>query len=115
MFFKITDILKIIDLHIIQRRTLNARPQWYNVGLELDISPDTLDAIKSDNRDICADCYRAILKRWLKGRNPRPTLGALAEALGSPSVNMAHLAEQLPTMKESELYSYYCIYCCYSN
>ena len=44
MFFKITDILKIIDLRIIQRRTLNARPQWYNVGLELGISPDTPDA-----------------------------------------------------------------------
>ena len=82
---------------------MNACPQWYNVGLELGISPDTLDAIKSDNRDICADCYRTMLKQWLKGKNPRPTLGALAEALGSSSVKMAHTAEQLPPMEESEL------------
>ena len=47
-----------------------------------------------------------MLNQWLKGRNPRPTLGALAEALKSSSVNMAHLAQQLPTIKESELYSY---------
>ena len=73
------------------------------MGLELGISADSLDAIRKNNQD-CEDCYTNILKQWLKGKYAGPTLGALAEALRSPAVNMAHLAEQLPPMARSELY-----------
>ena len=69
--------------------TWDARSQWYNVGLQLGLAADSLDAIKRDNRDICADCFTVILKQWLKGKYPRPTLNALAEALRSPAVNMS--------------------------
>jgi hypothetical protein len=92
----------VVDLRIILDTTWDARSQWYNVGLELGLSPDSLDAIKGDNRE-CADCYRTMLKQWLKGKHPRPTLAALAEALGSRAVNMGHLAQQLPPMEKGEL------------
>ncbi|MCG8625714.1 MAG: death domain-containing protein [Proteobacteria bacterium] len=62
------------------------------MGLELGISADSLDAIRRNHRDICEDCYTTILKQWLKGNHPRPTLAALAEALSSRAVGMAHLA-----------------------
>ena len=102
LFPGIVDILKFRDLSAIQKTTWGARSQWYNVGLELGISADTLDAIKRNNRDICEDCYTTIVKHWLKVKHPRPTWTALAEALKSPSVNMGHLAEQPPP--ECELF-----------
>ena len=71
------------------------------MGLGLGISPDTLDAIKRDNRDICTDCYRAMLKQWLK---KEPALSSLSDALRSPSVNMGDLAEELMSMGLCELH-----------
>ena len=95
----ITDQLKVTDLHKIQCFTWDARSQWYSVGLALGISPDALDAIRRNHQGICEDCYTTILKQWLK---EKPTLSSLAEALRSPSVNMGHLAEQLPPMTKPE-------------
>ena len=89
--------LLLIDLYKLQSTTWDARSQWYNVGLALGISADSLDTIRRNHRDICEDCYTTILKQWLKGKHPRPTLSALAEALRSPAVNMANLAELLPS------------------
>ena len=70
------------------------------MGLGLGISPDTLDAVKRDNRE-CEDCYRAMLKQWLK---EKPAVISLADALRSPSVNMEHLAEELMSIGLCELH-----------
>ena len=75
------------------------------MGLGLGISPDTLDAVKRDNRDICADCYGAMLKQWLK---EEPALSSLAGALRSPSVNMGYLAQQLMSMGLCEFHFHSC-------
>ena len=72
--------------------------KWYNIGLELDIDPGTLDAIKNDN-DSSDDRFRAMLTTWLKMVQPKPTLAALADALQSPTVGFGHLAEQVLTLK----------------
>ena len=98
------DFLKVRDLSTVQNTTWNARSQWYNIGLGLDISADTLDAIRRSNQGECDDCYSAMLKHWLKVKHPRPTWNGLAEALKTPSVNMGQLAEQLPPQCESLLY-----------
>ena len=86
------------DLRKVQRATWEARVKWYNIGLELDIDPGTLDTIKNDN-DNSDDRFRAMLKTWLKMVQPKPTLAALAEALQSPTVEFGHLAEQLQALK----------------
>ena len=72
--------------------------KWYNIGLELEIDPGTLDAIKTDN-DNSDDRFQAMLKTWLKTVQPKPTLAALAEALQSPTVGFGHLAEQVQALK----------------
>ena len=72
--------------------------KWYNIGLELDIDPGTLDTIKTDN-DNSDDRFRAMLTTWLKMVQPKPTLAALADALQSPTVGFGHLAEQVLTLK----------------
>ena len=84
--------LNIKDLRKVQRATWEARAKWYNIGLELDVDPGSLDAIEGSNKNI-EDCFRAMLTAWLKMSQPKPTGAALAEALQSPTVGYGHLAE----------------------
>ena len=86
------------DLRKVQRATWEARTKWYNIGLELEIDPGTLDTIKGNNEDI-EDRFRTMLTTWLKMVQPKPTLAALAEALQSPTVGFGHLAEQVLALK----------------
>ena len=86
------------DLRKVQRATWETRAKWYNIGLELEIDPGTLDTIKNDN-DNSDDRFRAMLATWLKMVQPKPTLAALAEALQSPTVGFGHIAEQVPALK----------------
>ena len=88
-----SDCLGPNDLRNVQRILWEARTQWYNLGLELDITPDSLDSIKHDNANT-SDCFRAMLTKWLR-ENQRPTWSVLAEALRSPSVGLDHLAEKI--------------------
>ena len=81
------------DLRKVQRAAWDARAKWYNIGLELDIDPGTLDTIKGNNDNI-DDRFRAMLTTWLKMVEPKPTWEALAEALRSPPVGYEHLAER---------------------
>ena len=82
------------DLQRVQNSIWEARVQWYNLGLGLHITPDSLDAIKLDNAHMTEDCFRAMLSQWLR-KHQAPTWRALAEALRSPSVRLSHLAQQI--------------------
>ena len=93
-----TGALTITDLRKIQRATWDSRDEWYNIGLELNIDPGTLDVIKRDSAKT-NDCFREMLTTWLKMVQPKPTLAALAEALQSPTVGFGHLAEQILSLK----------------
>ena len=68
--------------------------QWYNLGLGLNITPDSLDAIELANTGNPDRCFRAMLTHWLR-EHRTPMWRALAEALRSPSVGLSHLAEQI--------------------
>ena len=68
--------------------------QWYNLGLGLHITPDTLDAIELANGKDPDRCFRAMLTKWLR-EHKQPTWSALAEALESPSVGLGHLAQEI--------------------
>ena len=76
----------------------DARAKWYNIGVELQVDPGTLDAIKGNNEDIDGR-FTATLNTWLKMVKPKPTLAALAEALQSPTVGFGHLAEEILSLK----------------
>jgi hypothetical protein len=82
------------DLRKVQRILWDARTQWYNLGLELDITPDTLDSIEQANQLNPDRCFRAMLTKWLR-EHERPTWSALAEALRSPAVGLSHLAQEV--------------------
>ena len=86
--------LGLSDLRRVQNTLWDARTQWYNLGLDLDISPDSLDSIELANAGNPERCFRAMLTKWLREYH-RPTWSALAEALKSPSVGLSHLAEEI--------------------
>ena len=86
--------MSIKDLQKVQDTLWESRAQWYNLGLGLDITPDSLDAIEQANGQKPEGCFRAMLTQWLR-EHPRPTWSALAKALQSPSVGYSHLAKNL--------------------
>ena len=88
--------LSISDLGEVLEAVWEARSKWYNVGLSLRISPDTLDTIQRDHRDISENCFMAMLKVWLRRTQPHPTWAALARAMRSPMVGYGQLAEEFP-------------------
>ena len=96
--FTYAGVLTITDLRKIQRAAWDSRDEWYNIGLELSIDPETLNVIKRDNAKT-NDCFREMLTTWLKIVQPKPTLAALAEALQSPTVGFERLAEQVQALK----------------
>ena len=81
-----------MDLKEVQQTVWKARKKWYNIGLELNIDPDTLDVVEENCRADCEKCFTAMLKIWLKPASPKPTWTALAKALQSPTVGYSNLA-----------------------
>ena len=69
--------------------------EWYDIGVDLKISPDTLDEIRVDYGDTKSR-FREMLKVWLRRVQPHPTWSELAGALKSPMVGREDLAEKLP-------------------
>ena len=84
------------DLGEILEVTWEARAKWYNIGLSLRISPDNLDTIKRDHRDVSEECFKEMLKVWLRGTRPKPEWAALTKAMISPMVGYRQLTEEFP-------------------
>ena len=79
--------------------------KWYNIGLELGVSSDILDSIKIKCRDDPDECVTAMIKGWLNKGKPPPSWAALAEALRSPMVGCASIAQRLPVRTASPVSS----------
>jgi hypothetical protein len=87
--------LSINDLRDVLRAVWEARVKWFNIGLELGVSPGTLNAIKKNNSQDPDNCLTAMLEYWLNNGEPKPSWAAVANALKSPIVGYAQLAEEL--------------------
>ncbi len=85
-----------LDEHLllVLNETYEARTKWYNIGLGLKVSVDTLDSIRG-SWDDDGERLREMFKPWLKGLNPVPTWTSLTAVLRSPSVGEDRLAEKL--------------------
>ena len=88
--------LTVDDLAKVQRAVWEGRAKWYNIGLELGLTAGTLEAIQLTNKHDVEDCFRAMLKKWLRKSDLLPTWSSLANALRAPPVGLKHLTEQLP-------------------
>ncbi len=67
--------------------------EWENIGLELRLSPGTLDAIKGPYKGH-KDCMRDMLKEWLN-TSADPSWQSIIQALRSPIVGKEPLANHL--------------------
>ena len=83
------------DLVKVQRAVWEGRVKWYNIGLELGLTVGMLDAIQLTNKHDVDECFREMLKKWLRKSDLLPTWSSLAEALRAPPVGLEQLAEQL--------------------
>lgn len=86
-----------LNLCQVQRAIWQGRAKWYNIGIELGITADTLDVIKRDNHYVTEDCFTTMLKEWLKKQSDSlpASWSELAAALRSPPVGLEHLADQV--------------------
>ena len=85
--------LTISDLKKVYKATFEARNEWKNILLELEVSSATIDSIGEGCRDISKDCYREGLKKWLEGGER--SWGDLVEALSSPIVGHSEIAKKV--------------------
>ena len=69
------------------------RVKWYALGIQLGITPGTLDAYRAQNSDY-GDCLREMLRYWLSSKSHTATLETLLEALSSEPVGETVLAEK---------------------
>ena len=88
-------IMELNEGHLrdIQNKLWPARSQWYNIGLGLGLSPDTLDFIDQDNQGADAK-FRYMILKWLRG-GKECSWEALCEAVSDPSVDRGALASSI--------------------
>ena len=85
--------LGITSLKHIKKILFPVRDKWYDIGLELNVHPDTLDSIREKYPD-SKDSLTEMLKVWLKTSKPLPTVEALKEALSEETIDEVELAEK---------------------
>ena len=88
------DRLTTNNLRGVRNAVYDVAAKWYDLGLELGIPSDYLDAIKSAHSDP-QDCLREMLRKWLSGVDPEPSWKVLSGALRNEAVGFAHLAEKI--------------------
>ena len=71
-----------------------ARTDWMNIGIELNLMKTDLDAIKADYSD-SKSCFTEMLTLWLKQVDPPPTWSSLVTALKKPTTGHEKVAEQI--------------------
>ena len=54
---------------------------WEDIGLYLGLKSDSLDIIKTDHPNQSKDCFREMIKLWLRQVHPRPSWSAMIEAI----------------------------------
>lgn len=86
------DIAKIIQ--IVEK----ANERWFEIGVNLKISIPRLKVVKKHNQESSLNCFKAIIKEWLKRG---PELGLLVEVLKQQ--NFADIAEELQGQLSKEL------------
>ena len=83
------------DLRAVLSALWDARPKWYNIGLELGLTVEDLDIIAETNLKDADKCLTEILAQWLRQANPLPTWSIVVKALRSQIVNLTQLASKI--------------------
>ena len=79
----------------------SARKDWYNLGIALEVDPNTLEVIKITNQNNCNVCFNAMLKSCSE-TNHSITWSGVCEALKKPSVARNDVAESIEAFVQNE-------------
>ena len=90
--------MAITDLKTVRAAVWEARTDWMNIGIELNLIKTDLDAIKVTEGGNLGNCLTEMLTLWLKQVDPPPTWLALVTALKQPTIGRQQLAEQIEKM-----------------
>jgi len=78
--------------------------EWFNLGVALGLSPDTLREIESYHSKDARRCLTEMVIAWLQMKdNSQPSWQSLASALCSPLVNRIEIATMIATEHPSQL------------
>ena len=83
------------DLRVVRKAVWDARSRWYTLGIELNITITSLEAIKQKNKENPGDCLTEMLLEWLIQASPKPTWACIVAALREPTVGLEQLAESI--------------------
>ena len=86
-----SDYLIPTDFKKVYTATFEARNQWRNILLVLDVSPATIDDVGTKCSNNPNDCYREGLKEWLK--DGERSWEDVVKVLSSPTVGHSDLAK----------------------
>ena len=71
---------------------------WFNLGVALGLSYDTLREIESNHRGEARRCQTEMVVAWLQMKdNSQPSWQSLVSALSSPSVGRVEIATMIAT------------------
>ena len=82
-----------LSLKQVKNFLLDVQLKWYDLGIELEVSQQELNVIRSNHKDDPASGLREMVTVWLKD-NDQATWDALAEALESKSIKEKNLAKE---------------------
>ncbi len=81
-------------MKIVYDEVFDARTQWKNIGLHLDVTYQALNVIEWQHSHSIDDRFREVLTKWLTG-NGEKTWSKLAEALKNKTVGLTYLSDQI--------------------
>ncbi len=79
----------------------SARKDWYNLGIALEVDPNTLEVIRLTNQNNCNVCFNAMLKSC-SDTNRSLTWSGVCEALRKQSVACNGVAESIEAFVRNE-------------
>ncbi len=94
--------LKLDDLLDIKINLLKARSKWEDIGLSLNIDPETLKCIKSLHRERHDVCLQQVLTHRLQAITPSLTWRVLCECLRCPTVARNDVAVEVEDWIEGQ-------------
>ncbi len=86
----------------VQELLWDARSEWYNLGIALDVDKNTLKSIEKTYRSNCDDCFNAMLKSCSE-TNTSITWSGLYEALRKPTVARNDVAQKIKAKRKKSI------------
>ena len=81
------------DLKVVKNFIWDAYTKWYHLGVELELDPSDLEAIRTKFNNDPAECFNQVLLDWLMGKGSACTWKNLATALKAPPIKFSSLSE----------------------